>query len=68
MKLLTVLNPWGQISRLKAQLADVTDRLGRAKDLLAIRGNQVEYLEKQVAKFDGDGDGKIGGSKKKAPK
>ena len=68
MKLLDVLNPWGRISRLQAELADATDRLGRAKDLLMIRGNQVKYLEEQVAKFDGDGDGKVGGSKKKAPK
>ena len=68
MKLLDVVWPWGEIARLKAELADATDRLGRAKDLLMIRGNQVKYLEEQVAKFDGDGDGKVGGSKKKAPK
>ena len=68
MKLLDVLNPWGQISRLQAELADAKDRVARAKDLLAIRGNQVEHLEKQIAKFDGDGDGKVGGSKKKAQK
>ena len=68
MKLLDVLNPWGRISRLQAELVDAADRLGRAKELGAMRGHQVEYLEKQIAKFDGDGDGKVGGSKTKAQK
>ena len=68
MKLLTVLNPWGQISRLQAQLADVADRLARAKEMLAFRSNQVAFLEEKISKFDHDGDGKPGGSKKKAPK
>lgn len=75
MDLGKLLNPWAENFRLRRELerargeaAEFRDKHGRAKDMLMIQTTRAAYLEAELAKFDHDGDGKPGGSKKRVKK
>lgn len=52
-----------EIDGLKAQLVQEKARGDDAEKLLADASTEIDGLKAQIAKFDGDGDGKAGGSK-----
>lgn len=75
MDLGKLLNPWAEnfrlqreLERVRGEAAEFRDKYGRAKDMLTIQTHRAAYLEAELAKFDHDGDGKPGGSKKKKAK
>lgn len=79
MNIRDAMLPWLAISRLRSQLSDLhadyhwlqgtldearTEIDDRARETASLQ-QDVKALRAQVAKFDGDKDGKIGGSKKR---
>jgi hypothetical protein len=61
MNIRDVLLPWLTISRLRSQLSDLHADYHYLQSLL-------DEARAQIAKMDGDNDGRIGGSKKKVTK
>ena len=68
MSLLSILNPWDEIKRLRARLADAVARDEVVTASLAVCWKEIGVLNDQIAKFDHDSNEKPGGSKKKAAK
>lgn len=52
--------------RLEGQNADLSEQLGKAQADLDAATGEIAALKAQIAKFDGDGDGKPGGRAAKA--
>lgn len=61
MNIRDVLLPWLTISKLRAELSGLHSTAQYLQSLL-------DETRAQIAKMDGDGDGRIGGSKKKVTK